>query len=265
MLDRQHFYLTMTPASVLAQMPRSLLDSLFSGVPSKNTAQVTDSLEQTGLEASPTAEEKKAVDYRAILAPLVGSSHTEEPQLDENIEFYAKQLEMDCPVCLESSNSPVMCVCGHSFCLSCIKLTDKCPVCRKGHGFRFARHGTGDVLRLTPSKKTVTIATAVFRAVRDLVWYLMLLAMVLPFLAAFFTVGCFWMVAQGTVNLLWGRKVDFSPPLRYERWPRIAPHGISTTPPPWSFPAVWEADVAEESTSSTSPTAPTLAPESRSR
>jgi hypothetical protein len=210
------FFTNITAASILAQLPRCYA-----------TCYAPDAADGLRQSASSPPPPPQAVE------PKAGPSSTTTTATSPSI---------DCPVCLEPAQQPVMCGCGHTFCLACVRLTQTCPVCRKEHGHTFARLGTGDVLHLAKPKTPATLPVLLYRAVRDLLWYLALLVMVLPFLLGVFVLGFLWMLVREATDLMMGRKIDFPAPLRYQRWPRLAPHGISTTPPPWSFPALWEPD-----------------------
>lgn len=149
----------------------------------------------------------------------------------------------ECAICLGSRcEDPCLCSCGHAFCFECIKQTrdNRCPICRKEHQRKFVLVESGDIVEFETPKTNETWREAFVLTIKDNLLYLLLLVSLLPFLAGVFTLGCVWALLRETLDLISGRRKDYPALFRYQRWPRIAPHGIDTSPPPWSSPALWE-------------------------
>ncbi|EGD79044.1 hypothetical protein PTSG_02012 [Salpingoeca rosetta] len=150
-----------------------------------------------------------------------------------------------CPVCLcTRMREPALCSCAHTFCFDCISQTETCPVCRKRHFSTFVIAGSGDVVTVDSAwqsgDESPSVMAAALRRVRDIIWYLVVLVVLLPFLAALFALGFMWSGARELIDAIRGKQTVYPVPLSYKKLPLIAPHGLTTAPPPWSQPTLWE-------------------------
>lgn len=176
----------------------------------------------------------------------------------DNQEQHKRMAKYVCPVCLNTQiEKAVLCSCTHMFCFSCIQQTTTCPVCRKQHLNKFAMVGSGDIVysssyldsqspcAMRHDESTVgrilrSAFCCLWNNFRMLLWYTMMVTVLLPVVLALLAIGFVWSVTVELIDAIRGKKTVYPVPLSYKRFPRIAPHGLTTAPPPWSQPSLWE-------------------------
>eukprot|EP00045_Choanoeca_perplexa_P005978 m.50144 g.50144 ORF g.50144 m.50144 type:complete len:344 (-) comp13396_c0_seq2:70-1101(-) len=228
-LSNSHMYTSMEPVRILCRLPRHSV--------------TLDALSNED-EAPPATEHpcSAAHDLQLFSDDIDDNFDINDNAREASSTLRGECIDEQCAICLSARMVDAgMCSCGHVFCYACIShVSSLCPICRKPHFNTLAMVGSGDIVQLeSDDDAPASVLQTTFNYARDMLWYLFLSVLLLPFLAILVGLGVVWNGLRQIVSLAMGPKTEIPAPLRYERFPMFAPQHVDTTPPPWTAPSLW--------------------------